>query len=183
MDPVEKPLHVRVAERIKAKVAERPDGCWEWTGFRDRKGYGRFSLGNRPTVVARASYEAFIGPIPEGLTIDHLCRFPPCVNPAHLAVVTRAENTMRGETVTAKNAQARACPKGHAYDEANTYVDKRGRRSCKACREAWKRSEEGRAYGRERMRAARAKHPPTEAQRAAKREYDRRRYELGVRRG
>lgn len=151
-----RPLHVRVAERIKARIVERLDGCWEWMGYCDRKGYGRFSLNNRPTIVARASYEAFIGPIPDGLTIDHLCRFPPCVNPAHLAVVTRGENTMRGETITAKNARAAACPKGHAYDAVNTYVDKRGRRSCKACRQDWKRTVHGRAYQRELMRKRRA---------------------------
>lgn len=170
----EKPLHVLVADRIKARIAVALDGCWEWTGHLSR-GYAVFSLKNRPVRVARASYEAFVGPIPEGLTIDHLCRNTRCVNPEHLEPVTRGENTLRGETVTAKNSRARACPKGHPYNEENTYR-KRGRRMCRACRRLAQTTPEARAKGAARMRARRAKTKPTEEQRAAKKAYDRVRY-------
>lgn len=180
---VEKPLHVRVAERIKARVLIVESGCWEWQGLRDRKGYGRFSLGNRPTIVARASYAAFVGPIPQGLTIDHLCRNPPCVNPKHLEVVTRGQNTLRGNTITGRNARAVVCPKGHPYDTVNTYVDRRGRRACKACRREAKRSSEARARAAAYMRAQRAARKPTDDQRRAKAAYDRKRFAAGTRPG
>ena len=154
---MEKPLHVRVAERVKARVEVTPGGCWEWLGYRDRKGYGVFSINDRPTRVARASYEAFVRPIPDGLTIDHLCRNPPCVNPDHLEPVSRGENVLRGDTLTAKNKNATECPKGHAYDDKNTYTDSRGKRSCKTCRRAEAKSPEGRARAAAYMRARRAK--------------------------
>lgn len=90
---------VEASERFWAKV-ERTADCWEWQGSRDRGGYGSFNaLGVRgsPTVLAhRWAYEALVGPIPEGLVIDHLCENPPCCNPAHMEPVTVAENTRRG---------------------------------------------------------------------------------------
>lgn len=156
----DKPLHVQVAERIKARIVAAPSGCWEWQGYRDRKGYGRFSLKDRPVVVARAAYEAFVGPIPVGYTIDHLCRNPPCVNPAHLQPVTRGENTLRGHTLTAELKAKTHCPAGHDYDGRNTYVDRRGRRSCKECKRAEQRTPEAKArntaYRRARRRALKA---------------------------
>lgn len=178
----DKPLHVRVAERIKAKVTVRPDGCWEWLGYRDRKGYGRFSLKNRQVVVARASYEAHVGPIAPEMTVDHLCRFTSCVNPGHLEVVSRGENTLRGETITGRNTRARACPHGHDYTEANTYVDRRGRRTCRRCKSERPRSASYKAEQAARARRHRAANPQTGDQRSKKREYDRRRYLSGVRR-
>lgn len=72
-----------------------PNGCWLWTGTIERTGYGRFWLGGRQEIAHRASYALLIGPIPEGLTIDHLCRVRACVNPDHLEPVTLAENIRR----------------------------------------------------------------------------------------
>lgn len=71
-------------------------GCWEWTRYRDDAGYGQVGLrGHRVTPVHRAVWEAFVGPIPDGLTLDHLCRNPPCANPRHLEPVTNSENVRR----------------------------------------------------------------------------------------
>jgi len=71
--------------------------CWLWTGGNDRRGYGRFSDADQRQVLAhRFAYELLVGPIPEGLDLDHLCRVPACVNPAHLEPVTNAENHRRG---------------------------------------------------------------------------------------
>lgn len=82
------------AERILARVTiDEPTGCWLWDRPGSR-GYAFIHVG-RKRQAHRVSYEAFIGPIPEGLTLDHLCRVPACVNPEHLEPVTLAENTRR----------------------------------------------------------------------------------------
>lgn len=71
--------------------------CWLWTGHLDRYGYANFGLGkHRMVKVHRFAYELLVGPIPEGLEIDHLCRVRHCVNPAHMEPVTHAENMARG---------------------------------------------------------------------------------------
>lgn len=113
-----------------------PNGCWLWTGSREPKGYGRFWLNGQQFKAHRAAYELLVGPIPEGLVLDHLCRVRVCVNPAHLEPVTNRENILRGEGRTAVQARRTHCPKGHPYDEANTIVRQRhGRptRQCRAC--------------------------------------------------
>jgi hypothetical protein len=75
-----------------------PDGCWEWTSTRMSAGYGQMWDGTRGRTQGahRLFYEAFIGPIPEGLELDHLCRNRACVRPDHLEPVTRRENLLRG---------------------------------------------------------------------------------------
>ena len=123
-------------------------GCWWWMGSLTKDGYGQFHLGaqNRPRAALRAhrlAYEMLIGPIPEGLVLDHLCCYKRCVNPAHLEPVTLQENFKRGGA----NISKTHCPYGHAYDTHNTRYRGyriRGRRGvgriCKACdREAQKR--------------------------------------------
>ena len=96
-------------ERFWAKVREGAvptyaphlGECWIWSGSVSTQGYGKFS---NPSLLAhRVSYESMVGPIPEGLAIDHLCRVRTCVNPAHLDPVTAAENTRR-ENIARKAA-------------------------------------------------------------------------------
>lgn len=77
-----------VDERFWLKVDKRgPDDCWEWKAGRCL-GYGQFWNNVRDMPAHRFAYEAVVGPIPEGLTLDHLCRNKGCVNPAHLEPVT-----------------------------------------------------------------------------------------------
>ena len=82
-------------ERFEKFIAIMPDTCWVWTGSVNRKGYGSFRLNGKLQAAHRVSYELYVGTIPEGLHIDHLCRKPGCVNPSHLEPVTPGENTLR----------------------------------------------------------------------------------------
>ena len=85
-------------------------------------------------MAHRFSYELHVGPIPTGLTLDHLCRNTLCVNPAHLEPVTMRENILRGYSPSANGARATHCPHGHPYNERNTGITKtNGARFCRTC--------------------------------------------------
>lgn len=128
-------VRVLLEARFLAKV-EKTETCWLWTGFR-RRGYGIFRLNERSLQAHRVAYELFVGPIPDGLQLDHLCRNRACVNPAHLEPVTGRENVMRSPIARcAANARKTHCPQNHPYDETNTYRYGDGRRECRICRGA-----------------------------------------------
>lgn len=105
---------------------EKGEGCWSWRGSVQSEGYGKFRLNGRQVYAHRLSYELHKGPIPDGLTIDHLCRVRRCVNPDHLEAVTHLENVRRGAV-----ANRPTCPNGHPYDHMTDH----GRtRDCRRCR-------------------------------------------------
>src|ERR1039457_1169761 len=84
-------------QRFMEFVEFAASGCWLWKGSKTKRGrYGKFTqeVGKRITAH-RFSYQTFKGPIPEGLAIDHTCSITNCMNPAHLAAVTTAENNRR----------------------------------------------------------------------------------------
>lgn len=131
-----------VEERFFAKVeftdtpcTARPElgPCWLWTAAINSCGYGSFWDGDRIGQAHRWVYEFCVGEIPDGLTIDHLCRVRNCVNPWHMEPVTNKENILRGEAPSASHALKTHCPKGHAYDSNNTYVARNGSRHCRRC--------------------------------------------------
>lgn len=124
------PIGVRV---LQHSIPEPNTGCWLWTACVDDDGYGVTNIGYRKLGAHRASYEAFVGPIPEGLTLDHKCRVRSCVNPDHLEPVTVLVNTMRGEGLAARNSRKTHCPRGHALHGGNLYIDSVGRRHCRRC--------------------------------------------------
>lgn len=77
------------------KVVKKASGCWYWDGSLERMGYGQILIDKKQRPAHRIAYELFKGPIPEGMTIDHLCKRHQCVNPAHLECVSNSENTQR----------------------------------------------------------------------------------------
>jgi hypothetical protein len=118
--------------RFWAKV-EKTDSCWLWRAASDTKGYGRFYDGHSIAAAHRVSYELLVGPIPDGLCIDHLCRVPACVNPSHLEPVTNRENVLRGTGFAARLARKTHCKHGHEFTPENTGSHRGHGRRCRTC--------------------------------------------------
>lgn len=116
----------RLAEWVDCPT--EPGACWIWRGSKNKRGYGSINHGGVRRLVHRVVYELAHGPIPDGHVIDHLCRKPSCVNPAHLEAVTQKENCRRG----IKGVLTTHCPQGHPYTPENTSVWN-GMRKCLTC--------------------------------------------------
>lgn len=110
------------------------DGCWLWGDRVDSFGYGHFKLRTRTLKAHRVAWTLKRGPIPDDKTLDHLCRTPRCVNPAHLALVSNKQNILRGASPTAINALKTHCSRGHELTGANIRTC-RGKRECRLCEE------------------------------------------------
>lgn len=122
-------------DRFIEKTAPGKDGCIVWTAAQNGVGYGVMFItkGESHVLAHRWSYEHYVGPIPEGMTLDHLCRNRACVNPEHLEPVSHRTNVLRGKSPTAVNAAKTHCSQGHPYDKDNTSIS-RGKRVCIACK-------------------------------------------------
>jgi hypothetical protein len=119
-------------ERFDEKYVVDENGCWIWTGYVAKDGYGRITVDDRPKLAHRIGYALLVGGLDDQLTLDHLCRVRHCVNPAHLEQVTRGENVLRGVGISAVNKAKTHCWRGHEFTPDNTYV-LRGKRWCRKC--------------------------------------------------
>lgn len=139
-----RPIDVRANfEKFVSRGAD--DGaCWQWTGGGQSAGYGFFNLpthqGGGGGLAHRFAYEFYVGPIPKGLELDHLCRNRRCVNPAHLEAVTHRENDLRGAAPALVAHREGRCLRGlHAMTPENARETSNGRRRCRACDTATRR--------------------------------------------
>lgn len=122
-----------LSERFWTKV-KKSDGCWSWTGYHHKSGYTGIRIRTGVSGYGhRVAWELTNGPIPDGMEIDHLCKNPGCVNPAHMEVVTRAVNNARSNSASARAARRTHCPQGHEYAGENLMVIS-GKRVCRTCK-------------------------------------------------
>jgi len=147
---------VTVDQELERRLLDKIDftgDCWTWTAGLGDKGYGTLRTPSGMKKAHRLVWEWYVGPIPKGLVIDHLCRNRACVNPDHLEVVTHRENILRGEGLAAQQAERTHCPHGHPYAGDNLYVSPRGARFCRACLRA-RQPEAQRRYRAKKRKAA-----------------------------
>lgn len=119
---------MNLLDRLLVKVRHH-DGHWLIDSHLTRDGYARIWVDGKRRRAHRVAYELLVGPIPDGLQIDHLCKVRNCVNPEHLEPVTQAENLRRSEAWAGVNSRKTHCPRGHSY----SHTDSTGRRICREC--------------------------------------------------
>lgn len=119
------PLLPSVCEKVWPKFDRDVSGCWIWKGSIDRNGYGKYGGEWAHRFMYRLLVDADLS-----LHLDHLCRTPLCVNPAHLEPVIHAENVHRASTYT----RSGTCRRGHPATEDSTYTRSNGKRECRVCR-------------------------------------------------
>lgn len=129
------PFGTPVRERIKSMTQIDPETeCWLWVASVNHGGYGWIRVNRQSRQAHRVSYETFVAPIPEGMTVDHLCFRPPCVNPDHLRLLTNVENARNKRDARGRAGVRKThCVNGHEYTPDNTYQSPSGRRECRTC--------------------------------------------------
>lgn len=121
-----------IVARLERHIRRDESGCWVWTGAVTSSGYSSIGYDKKVRSAHRVSYEVHVGPIPDGYTIDHLCRVKVCVNPAHLEAVTMQENIARHV------ATLTHCKWGHELSADNLLNTKR-QRVCGECSRRYSR--------------------------------------------
>ena len=124
-----------VEERLVGRRIVTPAGCWEYRGALTRDGYAHMTVGYRTRSVHRVAYETFVGPVPPGLQIDHLCCNKGCFRPTHLEAVPKEENIRRAfANGLVPRPRRSECIRGHALVPSNIYMGRDGKRRCVECR-------------------------------------------------
>jgi hypothetical protein len=137
-DQVERTLPLSLTpeefERFWGKV-DASGTCWTWIAGLIPQGYGSFWLRGKTRRSHKVAYESVVGPVPDGLVLDHICRNRRCVNPDHLRVVTHRENIFAPGSMclAAQNAEKDECLRGHLLSGENLLIWE-GKRSCRICR-------------------------------------------------
>lgn len=137
-----KPIRVKFWSQVE--FADTDDECWVWNGSKSTHGYGQILVEGRTMMAHRLAYILEVGPIPDGLVLDHLCRRTDCVNPRHLEPVTDRVNVLRGIGVTAIRAAQTHCIRGHEFNVENTYYQGKDKayRMCRACKRVRRREKQ-----------------------------------------
>lgn len=123
-----KPVLPRLMQRRRME-----GGCWTYDGARNDHGYGQIKVNGKLQYAHRVAYELFVGPIPDGLELDHLCRNPACFRPSHLEAVTHRENALRGESPGAIATRTGRCMRGHELTDDNVWLSGGTHRQCRTC--------------------------------------------------
>lgn len=149
-----RPLMDKLMEKIEVDPSS---GCWIWKGALNNNGYGILYIklpdGRRaPRLAHRLMYAERIGPLTDGLVLDHLCRVRNCANPEHLEQTTHRINILRGEGLAAKRAVATHCVHGHELSGDNVILVNGRYRRCRECKLI-----ESRLYQKENREAISAK--------------------------
>lgn len=129
-----------IIARLDRHTRRDTSGCWVWTGAANSRGYSSVSIAGKVLLGHRVSYEAHKGPIPDGLTIDHLCLVKLCINPDHLEAITRTENNAR------RLALMTHCKRNHPLSGDNLLTHKR-QRVCRECSQLGQRDRYAREKG------------------------------------
>lgn len=122
----------------RRSIVDPATGCRIWQGTCNQFGYGAITykppgVKVKTMAVHRLAYRLLVGPIPDGMQLDHTCRVRPCWEPTHLEVVTCRQNLIRGKTITARKATQTVCVRGHEFTPENTYIKPNGCRECRTC--------------------------------------------------
>jgi hypothetical protein len=142
--PTGRPFEARFGDIV---MPEPNSGCWLILGQLTDRGYGHISLDGVVRPTHNAAYRYFVGDIPGGYEVDHLCRNTSCANPAHLEAVTHRVNVLRGVSPAAQHARKQTCRQGHAFD----IVMARGKqkRTCRTCNIEYRRARQRHLSGGE----------------------------------
>lgn len=121
-------------DKLRSKCKQTDSGCLEYQGFTHKEGYGQMSFQGKAWRTHSLMYTLTKGPVPAGMVVMHKCDNPPCCNPDHLEIGTKADNNRdMAAKRRGKYQKATHCKHGHEFTPENTYVCKRGFRHCKRC--------------------------------------------------